>query len=429
MPILQLTSQQVDYLLANCPLENESSPNTLDTDSFRVLHADGLRLMTPVSFEPGDVICREGDTGDAMYLIRAGRAAIVRGSFDAPIILSCRGAGEYIGEMALLEDLPRSASVVALDEMQVLRLTRDDFKRMMVNSPKMDIGLMQRLSARLRAADDMITTDTHTRRDLSSHVSQLEAANQQLLELQRLREQMTDLILHDLHNPLHIISGAAGMLQMVLPDEILQANRDLFNLVIANCDRMQRLTESLLDISRMEAGELSLTMEPTSLIELLQAAASRITLVLQMRDIAYELLIPADLPIVMIDPDMIDRVVVNLLDNAIKFTPSGGRIRVSAEACGAQVSISVSDSGYGIPPDQRERIFDRFARVSDDKPRVRGFGLGLTFCKLAVEGHGGRIWVEDGENSVGSRFVFTLPIVPPRSPERAEDGVSEELFP
>jgi signal transduction histidine kinase len=412
MTIHQLPSHQVDYLRANCPLEDESQPNTLDSDSFRVLHADGLRLLTPVTFGPGEVICHEGDTGDAMYLIHSGRAAIVRGSFDAPILLSCRGAGEFIGEMALLEDLPRSASVVALDEMELLQLTRDDFKRMMAGSPQMDIGLMQRLSARLRAADDMITTDAHAQRALGSQVTELEAANQQLLELQRLREHMSDLILHDLHNPLHIISGAAGMLQMVLPDEVLQANRDLFNLIVANCDRMQRLTASLLDISRMEAGELDVTMEPASLIELLQAAIQRITVVLQMRDIAAELLIPADLPTVMIDADMIDRVVVNLLDNAIKFTPGGGRIRISAEACDMQVNISVSDSGYGIPPDQRDRIFDRFARVSDDKPRVRGFGLGLTFCKLAVEAHGGRIWVEDGEDGVGSRFVFTLPIAP-----------------
>ncbi len=410
MTALQLTPQQIDYLSANCPTESESSPSILDSNSFRVLHADGAHLMTPVTVAAGEVICKEGDTGDAMYLIRSGRAAIVRGSFDAPIILSCRGAGEFIGEMALLEDLPRSASVVAVDEMQLLKLTRDDFKRMLPNSPKMDIGLLQKLSARLRAADDAIATVTQTRRDLSRQVSELTAENQQLLQLQRLREQTTELILHDLRNPLHIISGSTGILQMVLPDGLLQANRDLFNLIVTNCDRMQRLTDSLLDISRMESGEMELMLEPANLAELLQSTVSRLAVVMQMRDITSQVLLPAELPTVLIDSEIIDRVIANLLDNAIKFTPGEGRIRVSAEQRGDQVHVSVSDTGHGIPADQRGRIFERFARATDEKPQARGFGLGLTFCKLAVEAHGGRIWVEPGENDIGSRFIFTLPI-------------------
>ena len=409
----KLTPEQIECLRANCPTESESSPSILDSGTLRVLHADGLHLMTPVTVAPGEVICREGDTGDAMYLIRSGQAAIVRGSFDAPIVLSCRGAGEFIGEMALLEDLPRSASVVALDELRLLKMTREDFKQMLASRPKMDIGLLQKLSGRLRAADDAITSETYAHRTLSSHVSALEAANQQLLEVQRLREQTADLILHDLRNPLHIISGAAGMLQMVMPDEILSANRDLFDLVAANCDRMQRLVDSLLDISRMEAGEIELTMAPASAVALIQSAINRVSVALQLREITAQVLIPAQLPAVMIDAEIIDRVVTNLLDNAMKFTPSGGQISLSAEPRADHVIVYVADTGYGIPADQRERIFERFAQVADGQPRPRGFGLGLMFCRLAVEAHGGRIWVEDTEQGAGARFAFTLPIAPP----------------
>ncbi len=106
---------------------------------------------------------------------------------------------------------------------------------------------------------------------------------------------------------------------------------------------------------------------------------------------------------------MIDRVVANLIDNAIKFTPNHGHINLSTELCDDHVQVRVTDTGRGIPADQRERFFDRFVQVEGDQPRTRGFGLGLTFCRLAIHAHGGRIWVEDGMQGVGSQFVFTLP--------------------
>jgi signal transduction histidine kinase len=245
---------------------------------------------------------------------------------------------------------------------------------------------------------------------LSSQVDELAAENQQLVELQRLREQTTDLVVHDLRNPLHSIMGAVGMLQMILPPGMLQDNRDLFNLVNDNCERMQRLVDSLLDISRMESGETELALELTSLAQLIQAAVSRTVPTLQKCGIASCVTLPAHLPPVEIDADMIDRVVVNLLDNAIKFTPDGGQISVAAEQRDGHVAVSIADTGYGIPPEQRPHIFERFARGASGGPRPRGFGLGLTFCKSAVEAHGGRIWVEDGEGGVGCKLTFTLPL-------------------
>jgi len=266
------------------------------------------------------------------------------------------------------------------------------------------------LSSRLRAADDLITSTMHARRSLSSQVDELAAENQQLVELQRLREETTDLIVHDLRNPLHSIMSAAGMLQMVLPPDLLQENHDLFNLINSNCERMQRLVDSLLDISRMESGETKLALESANLAQLVQAAVGRVSSALQARGIAASVLLPAPLPPLEIDMDMIDRVVINLLDNAIKFTPNGGQISVAAEPHADQVAVSIIDTGYGIPPEQRPHIFDRFSRGTSDVPRPRGFGLGLTFCKLAIEAHGGQIWVEDGVGGVGCKFVFTLPL-------------------
>jgi len=407
-----LSPEQLDLIRASGAATTYGAPQTLDAGTFQALANSGLSLSqaTPVICAPGQVICREGEPGDAMFLIRSGRAAIVKGGFDAPIVLAWRGAGEFIGEMALLEDLPRSASVVALDEVYLYHVTRDDFQRMLTHSPKLDLGLLRKLSSRLREADDLITTTTHARRSLSSQVDELAAENQQMMELQRLRKQTTELVVHDLRNPLHSIMGAVGMLQMILPPGLQQDSRDLFNLIDNNCERLQRLVDSLLDISRMESGETELALEMTSLAQLIQAAVSRAASTLQACGLASRVYLPAYLPPVEIDADMIDRVVVNLLDNAIKFTPGGGQISVAAEPRAGRVAVSITDTGYGIPPEQRPHIFERFARGAGTGPRPRGFGLGLTFCKLAIEAHGGRIWVEDGEGGVGCRFVFTLPL-------------------
>jgi signal transduction histidine kinase len=405
-----LTPQQLDLLRNSCPYD-ETPLAALDSGTFQTLALSGLHRLHTVTCMPGEIICREGDPGNALYLIRIGHAAIVKGSFDAPVVLACRGAGEFIGEMALLENLPRSASVVALDEVQLLEITHDDFQRMLSGDIRLDIGMLRKLSGRLRATDDAVASATHARRNLSSQLSVLEAANQELLELQRLRDQTTDLIVHDLRNPLHGIIGAVGMLQMVLPEDVLQKNHDLFALINSNCDRMQRLVDSLLDISRMEAGEVELSLEPANLPQLIQAAVMRVSPTLQQHGLASNVFMPANLPPIEIDIDIIDRVIVNLLDNSIKFTPVGGQISVAAELHDDHVAVSINDTGSGILPEERAHVFDRFARGSSNSgQRPRGFGLGLTFCRLAVEAHHGRIWMEDGEGGVGCKCIFNLPL-------------------
>ncbi len=407
--ITQVTLAQLETLRASC-LEEKASAQLPDSGTFQALMFGDLQNIIPCTCQPGEVICQEDDPGDMLYLIRSGRAAIVKGSFDAPVVLACRGAGEFVGEMALLENLPRSASVVALEHMQLLGVTRDEFLRLLSGNTSLDLGLLRKLSGRLRASDDAFLNVAQARRTLTDQVSDLATENRQLLELQRLREQTTELIIHDLRNPLQGIAGAVSMLRMVLPAEVLQENHDLFQLITDNSNRMQRLIDSLLDISRLEAGEAQLALEPSNLLVLLDAAVNRNLPTMQARGITARLNLPPDLPTTTIDVYMIDRVVTNLLDNAIKFIPDTGEITVGANRHDEEVRVSINDTGFGIPAEQREYIFDRFARGSNGYARQRGFGLGLTFCRLAVEAHGGRIWMEDGDGGVGSKFVFTLPV-------------------
>jgi signal transduction histidine kinase len=406
----RLTSTQLDQLLTAYTSDADSSA-VIDSGIIRLL-PPGLRQMTtPAAFEAGEVIFYEGDAGDGMYFIRAGGVAVIRGTFDAPLILGYRDAGEFVGEMALIDDLPRSATVVTLQPVQLLKITREDFRQLLDESSLLDHNLLRKLSARLRAADDERTVSAAAQQRLTQHVVELEVANQRLLEAQRLQQETVDLIVHDLRNPLHVIVNALGVLNMSVPDEVLRTNAELFNLASHNTNRMIRLIDSMLDVSRLEAGQLVLDTAPTDLASLVQTVTQRVGHLMTKHQLTLVIEIP-DLPDLLIDADMIDRVLANLLDNAIKFTPNHGQIRVQAaqQADADQIIVRVADTGRGIPADQRRRFFDRFAQASGDEARTRGFGLGLTFCRLAIEAHGGKIWIEDGERGVGSQFVFTLPM-------------------
>jgi signal transduction histidine kinase len=367
--------------------------------------------MTEQNYLPGQIIFKEGDMGDAMYIIWSGRAAVVKGDFQAPTILGYRGAGDIIGEMALLENQPRSASVVALEELRALKVTRKDFEEMLSANPSMGLSILSVLSSRLRAADDARKASLGHESQLIRQVSDLETEKQKLLELERLRQDTIDLIVHDLRHPISSLFGAIKILEMVLPPEILQANQQLVNIANLNCEHLQLMVDSLLDVARIEAGEAQLKLSPTNLGQLISEAIHRTIISAEMENITIHAAIPADLPPVQIDAEKIDRVVSNLLNNAIKYTPVGGQVVVSAKRQNEALLVSVVDTGPGIPPEDRERIFNRFAQLSGDQSRVGGFGLGLAFCRLAVEAHGGRIWVEPGDDGLGSQFKFTVPLL------------------
>ena len=155
---------------------------------------------------------------------------------------------------------------------------------------------------------------------------------------------------------------------------------------------------------------MSLVRQPLSLALLLQAAADSLRPAAEEAKIDLILDLPTRLEQPQGDKVQIERVMANLLENAVSYTPTSGQVIVKAAALGDEVMVSVTDTGPGIPPEHRKTIFERFTRVPGTSGRRRGFGLGLYFCRQVVEAHGGRIWVEPGPGDVGSRFVFRLPI-------------------
>ncbi len=370
--------------------------------------------FTEVHCVVGEIVVREDEAGNSLFLIRSGGVVIVKGDLDSPFILDYRGAGEIFGEMAILENQPRSASVIALEDMELLKIERQKFERLLKEMPSVSLDVMEMLSSRLRKSDEARNIGELSKRLLRQQVSSLQSEIQQLEELQRRREENTELVMHDLRNPLSTISMAIKLLTLTIPEKVLHDNQELLGIAQTSCERMQQMVELLLDVSCMEAGEEQFIASSFDMAVLIDEVARRCQLLVR-KGVSLRTSIAPGLPLVIGDRDKIERVLENLADNAAKFTPEMGNITFTAERDEKFIRVSVADTGPGIPEQERERIFDRFTQISTDKMPRSGFGLGLTYCRLAVEKHGGRIYIEDGEDGSGSRFVFTLPITPNRN--------------
>jgi signal transduction histidine kinase len=213
-------------------------------------------------------------------------------------------------------------------------------------------------------------------------------------------------VTHELRTPLTTIKGSMeGLIDGVLP-----ASDETFSQIYHEADRLQRLVNDLQELSRVEAGAYELHLSQASVGELVQATISRLSRQFEEKGVAIKAEIAADLPAVNMDSDRIGQVLLNLVGNALQYTPAGGEVRVQAVHQPGEVQVSVTDSGTGIPPEHLQHVFTRFYRV--DKSRARsggGSGIGLTIAKHLVEAHSGRIWVESQGAGKGSRFIFTLP--------------------
>ncbi|MFO8035278.1 MAG: GAF domain-containing protein [Anaerolineales bacterium] len=232
-------------------------------------------------------------------------------------------------------------------------------------------------------------------------------------KLDQLREDLTSMVYHDLRSPLSNVVSSLDVLEALLPVEKDEEIKSLFDIATRSTQRIQRLTKSLLDINRLEKGQPITAQEPIKPYLLAESAYQAMIPHAMNKEQDLSINVPKDLPVVMADRDMIERVLINLLENAIKFTPPQGAIEVGAETDQENIRFWVHDTGPGIDPDQKDKIFDKFIRL-DTNERVKGLGLGLAFCRLAVEGHGGKISVETPPEG-GSLFYFTLPLTP--SPE------------
>ncbi len=226
-------------------------------------------------------------------------------------------------------------------------------------------------------------------------------------ELDSLRDDLTAMIYHDLRSPLgNIVSSLEVLNGMVGEDE---ATRNILHIAVNSTDRIQRLVNSLLDINRLESGQPIATQKAVKPEELIADSIQAVQPSASGRRQTIDTKINGSLPNIWVDADMMRRVLINLLENAIKFSKVGTKIEIGARKDGTSVRFWVSDTGPGIPPSEHKHIFEKFARLKGkDKPG--GLGIGLAFCRIAVQAHGGTIWVESEEGK-GAKFLFTLPVM------------------
>lgn len=249
--------------------------------------------------------------------------------------------------------------------------------------------------------------------DLRKSYSELAQMNAQLRELEKAKEGLTHMVIHDLNNPLMAISGA---IQLVLMDKqnFSQKQSQFLETCLIQCNDLNQQIQSLLDVHRMEEAQLKPTRETTEIAALVKEIIGQFTsrALLKGIHLSFDLLKP--IPPLRMDQKLIGRVVSNLLSNAIRYTPSGGRIEGSVDYPPGKgpLMIRVKDTGPGLDPEYHDRIFNKFEQVSMKKAGVTvgTGGLGLTFCKMAVEAHGGRIWVESEGQGKGCAFNIEIPL-------------------
>jgi PAS domain S-box-containing protein len=228
-------------------------------------------------------------------------------------------------------------------------------------------------------------------------------------ELEQARDDLTHMLVHDLRNPLGVILSAFGLLTMARSQPLPEQDDEVITLGQQATYRMMELVNAILDVSRFESGQMPVNREPTDLKPLIEDALQLQSVLADQKRIRLSEVLPDDLPSALIDRALMSRVIQNLVGNAIKFTPEDGSIFVSAAVDTTDRSslcLTIRDTGPGISPEIQGRLFQKFVT---GQVAGRGSGLGLAFSRLAVEAHGGRIWVES-QIGQGTTFYFTLPI-------------------
>jgi signal transduction histidine kinase len=362
------------------------------------------------AYKQGDYVFREGDPGNEMYIISAGKVAISKAvPGGEPLQLGYRGPDELIGEMSLLRDVPRNASGMAIEPVTLLAIAREDFWHLLRTEADFQDTVIQTLMENLMAADIGRVSAAVSEHELFDRLGSLSSEKDRLGELMQLRQETIRFIVHDLRNPLNAVMASLAALTKVLEADPETNVARFLELGQTSAQRILTMVNAMLEVERLDGGDVVLDLAPVDMVKLATDVVERNQALAGVGEVTLTVDVRDDLPSIVADRQRIDRVLTNLADNALKFTPPGGTIRVSFQREGDELVATVNDTGLGIPEDQRERVFDRFAQTEEGR-KARGFGLGLAFCRSAVTAHGGRIWAEPGEDGQGTKFVFTLPV-------------------
>lgn len=360
--------------------DKKSHFGTLLTDALHAVEQTG-QIKT---FPAGTVIFKEGDPGDGLYVVLEGMvkvSAVVSGNERR--VLSRVGPGEFFGEMAMLDDEPRSATASAEQDSRLAFITRDDLLKALTVSPGLGLSLMREFSLRLRDSN--------------------RAYIQELLQAERLTlvGRFARSIVHDFKNPLNIIGLSAEMAAMQNASPEMRANAQ--KRIRKQVDRLSNMISELLEFTR--GTQTSVVLAPVDYGGFVNSIAEDLQLEVSTKGV--ELVLDGSPPEanILMDQKRLTHVFYNLVGNACHEMPDGGKVFLRFQTTDSEVLTEIVDTGKGIAPEIAGRLFEPFATHG----KANGTGLGLSICKKIVEDHGGKIGARN-EPGRGAVFHFTLPL-------------------
>jgi signal transduction histidine kinase len=351
------------------------------------------------SYVPGAVLCRENEVEDRFYMILEGEVEVTKNINNIESrLLKTLSPGDFFGEMALIHNAPRAATVTAKTELTTLELDKSAFDRVLHKSTSIAMAMVSEISNRLRQNDQLAVDDLRMR------ASELAEAYQKLAEQELARREFLTNIAHELRSPLMVASGNLQILQKgILKGEQLAAGIDT---VTRNVQQIVTLVNDILFLQEMDLvlpDFQAVNMNDVAYTVIGKYAASA-----HDHGVSLRLTPSPNLPPVSGDSKSLERALMALVDNAIKFSPRGGDVKINLSVNGEKVLVAVEDRGIGITKENLPRIFDRFyhlERSGDDL--FGGIGLGLAITRQVIEQHQGSLDVVSTPGK-GSTFTLTL---------------------
>ncbi len=357
-----------------------------------------------IEYRPGQIIFDEGSQADRFYIVAEGAVEVWK-DYRLPEkdLLAVHERGHLFGEMALIDELPRSATVLAKEPARLFYIDRDDFHRIIQNNSEIAISILKSVSDMVRSSNEYFVESLRERaRELEKTNQALQEAQEELLRKDRLSTlgKFSSLILHDIRNPLSILRSMAEMI-ILNSNESAKVERNAKR-IITEADRLNQIASELLDYSR---GEIRLNMAIVNLESFFNRILDAVEEKLQARDIKVVTEIKVSQPVIM-DEQRMFRVFYNLADNARKAMPQGGTFTIRAFKADQTLKVEVSDTGVGMDPSIQRKIFDPFFSYSDEG----GTGLGMSIVKSVIEAHNGTLFVTSKPKG-GTTFRVTLPLI------------------
>lgn len=384
-------------------MENKASPSEIIQKAFPGVsqkEAGEMALSGEVHTYPANtVLCQEGALERVFYILLDGEVQVTKLINQAEVrVLKHLGPGDFFGEMALIHNAPRAASVTALQPSTVLEINKQIFDQMLHRNASVSLAMVREVSRRLRENDEMAIEDLRVKSQ------ELALAYQQLAEQEYAQHEFLSTIAHELRTPLTTSYGYLQAMRLgMIHGETFTSTLET---VEKNLQKIITLVNDILFLQEMEL--ILLEFVPVNLGKIIRSVIERMRGRARQNGVQIIISIAPELPEVNVDPRSMDRVVYILLDNAIKFSPMGGEINVELGFDKKTVWFKVIDTGVGIPPEAMPRLFRRFFRLDEVGGYLfTGTGMGLSIARQVVEQHHGEIVVES-ELGKGSTFTVKL---------------------